>query len=78
MLDEPSLGLAPAVVTQVFDAIVAIAESGTGVCLIEQDVHQSLEVAAYAYVLENGAVTARRPANILLRSDQVRASYLGL
>jgi len=78
MLDEPSLGLAPAVVTQVFAAIVAIAKSGVAVCLVEQDVHLALEVAVYAYVLENGAVTAQGPANVLLQSDEVRTSYLGL
>lgn len=78
MLDEPSLGLAPALVTQVFEAIVAIAKSGVAVCIVEQDVHLTLEVAAYAYVLENGAVTAQGPANVLLHSDQIRTSYLGL
>jgi branched-chain amino acid transport system ATP-binding protein len=78
MLDEPSLGLAPAVVTQVFEAIVAIAKAGVAVCLVEQDVHLSLEVAEYAYVLENGAITVQGPAGELLESDQIRTSYLGL
>jgi branched-chain amino acid transport system ATP-binding protein len=78
MLDEPSLGLAPAVVTQVFDAIVAIAKTGVAVCLVEQDVHLSLEVAEYGYVLENGAIVAKGPARQLLESDQIRTSYLGL
>jgi branched-chain amino acid transport system ATP-binding protein len=78
MLDEPSLGLAPAVVTQVFDAIVAIARTGVAVCLVEQDVHLSLEVAQYAYVLENGAIVAKGPARELLKSNQIRTSYLGL
>lgn len=78
LLDEPSLGLAPAVVTQVFDAISAIAKSGIAVCLVEQDVHLSLEVAEYAYILENGRITTKRPAHELLQSDEVRTSYLGL
>jgi branched-chain amino acid transport system ATP-binding protein len=78
MLDEPSLGLALAVVTQVFDAIVAIAKTGVGVCLVEQDVHLSLEVAEYAYVLENGAIVAKGPGRQLLESDQIKSSYLGL
>ncbi len=78
LLDEPSLGLAPAVVSHVFDAIVAIAKSGVAVCLVEQDVHLSLEIADYAYVLENGAVAAKGPAPELLQSDQVRTSYFGL
>jgi branched-chain amino acid transport system ATP-binding protein len=78
LLDEPSLGLAPAVVTQLFDAIIAIARRGIAVCLVEQDVHLSLEVADYAYVLENGTITAKGPAADLLQSEQVRMSYLGL
>ncbi len=78
LLDEPSLGLAPAVVTHVFEAIVAIAKAGVAVCLVEQDVHLSLEVADYAYVLENGIIAAKGPARELLQTDQVRTSYLGL
>jgi branched-chain amino acid transport system ATP-binding protein len=78
LLDEPSLGLAPAVVTHLFEAIVAIAKGGVAVCLVEQDVHLSLEVAEYAYVLENGTIRAEGPARELLESDQVKSSYLGL
>lgn len=78
LLDEPSLGLAPVVVAQLFDAIVAIAKSGVAVCLVEQDVNLSLEIADYAYVLENGAIVLRGPARELIQSEQVRTSYLGL
>ena len=78
LLDEPSLGLAPVVVAQLFEAIVAIAKSGVAVCLVEQDVNLSLEIADYAYVLENGAIVLRGPARELIHSDQVRTSYLGL
>ena len=78
LLDEPSLGLAPVIVAQLFNAIVSIAKSGIGVCLVEQDVHLSLEVADYGYVLENGTITAKGPAGELLQSDQVRTSYLGM
>jgi branched-chain amino acid transport system ATP-binding protein len=78
LLDEPSLGLAPVVVAQLFEAIVAIAKSGVAVCLVEQDVNLSLEIAEYAYVLENGAIVLRGPARELIQSDQVRTSYLGL
>jgi branched-chain amino acid transport system ATP-binding protein len=78
LLDEPSLGLAPAVVGDVFDAVVSIARSGVAVCLVEQDVHLSLEIADYAYVLENGAIAANGPAREILESDQVKTSYLGL
>jgi branched-chain amino acid transport system ATP-binding protein len=78
LLDEPSLGLAPAVVTQLFEAIVAIAKTGIAICLVEQDVHLSLEAADYGYVLENGAIAAQGPARELLQSEQVKTSYLGL
>jgi branched-chain amino acid transport system ATP-binding protein len=78
LLDEPSLGLAPVVVSHLFEAIVAIARSGIAVCLVEQDVHLSLEVADYGYVLENGVIAAHGDASDLLQSDRVRASYLGL
>lgn len=78
LLDEPSLGLAPVVVAQLFEAIVAIAKSGVAVCLVEQDVNLSLEIADYAYVLENGSIVLRGPARELIQSDQVRTSYLGL
>jgi branched-chain amino acid transport system ATP-binding protein len=78
LLDEPSLGLAPAVVTDVFEAIVSIARSGVAVCLVEQDVHLSLEIADHAYVLENGAIATSGPARQMLESDQVKRSYLGL
>lgn len=77
LLDEPSLGLAPVVVAQLFEAIVAIAKSGVAVCLVEQDVNLSLEIADYAYVLENGAIVLKGPARELIQSDQVRTSYLG-
>ena len=78
LLDEPSLGLAPVVVAQLFEAIVAIAKNGVAVCLVEQDVNLSLEIADYAYVLENGAIVLRGPARELIQSDQVRTSCLGL
>ncbi len=78
LLDEPSLGLAPVVVARLFEAIAAIAKSGIAVCIVEQDVHLSLEVAQYGYVLENGAIVAHGPAAELLQSDRVRTSYLGL
>ena len=78
LLDEPSLGLVPAVVEHLFGAIVTIADSCIAVCLVEQDVHLSLEVARYAYVLENGVIAAKGPAPELMQSDRIRASYLGL
>lgn len=78
LLDEPSLGLAPTVIEQLFSIIVAIARSGVAVCLVEQDVQLSLEVADYAYMLENGAIVLEGPARELLSSDSIKTSYLGL
>ncbi len=78
LLDEPSLGLAPAIVEQLFETIVAIAKSGVAVCLVEQDVQLSLEVADYGYMLENGAIVLEGPARELLQSERVRTGYLGL
>ena len=78
LLDEPSLGLAPVFVAHLFEAIVAIAKGGVAVCLVEQDVHLSLQIAHYAYVLENGAIVAQGPSHELLQSDQIRSIYLGL
>ena len=78
LLDEPSLGLAPAIVEQLFQTIVAIAKSGVAVCLVEQDVQLSLEVAHYGYMLENGAIVLEGPARELLNSERVRTGYLGL
>jgi len=78
LLDEPSLGLAPAVIEQLFPTILAIARSGVAVCLVEQDVQLSLEIADYAYVFENGAIVLEGPARELLASDRVKTSYLGV
>lgn len=78
LLDEPSLGLAPVVVEHLFEAIVSIAQRGIAVCLVEQDVQLSLEVADFGYVLEDGAVVAQGPSRELLRSDRIRTIYLGL
>jgi branched-chain amino acid transport system ATP-binding protein len=78
LLDETSLGLAPVVVGQLFEAIVAIAKSGVAVCLVEQDVHLTLEIADYGYVLEHGVVTMQGRGADLLHSDRIRTIYLGL
>jgi branched-chain amino acid transport system ATP-binding protein len=78
LLDEPSLGLAPAIIEQLFQTVVAIARSGVAVCLVEQDVQLSLEVADYAYMIENGAIALEGSARELLNSERVKTSYLGL
>jgi branched-chain amino acid transport system ATP-binding protein len=78
LLDEPSLGLAPAIAERVFAAIRTIRERGTSVLLVEQDVHSTLALADQAYVLENGAIVGEGTGAALLQSPLVRESYLGL
>jgi branched-chain amino acid transport system ATP-binding protein len=77
MLDEPSLGLAPQVVEQLFETLVHINEEGVTLVLVEQNVEVALQVADRAYVIENGRVVREGPSDVLGASDAVRASYLG-
>lgn len=78
MFDEPSLGLAPIVVSQVFDVVRQIAASGTTVLIVEQNVFTTLKVANRGYVLENGQVVLADTAEALLSNDHVRRAYLGI
>ena len=78
MLDEPSLGLAPVVVEQVFESIVPINEMGTTILLVEQNVQASLEIADRAYVIETGRNVMEGSAKDLLNNDELRAAYLGI
>ena len=78
MFDEPSLGLAPAVVEFVLETIVNLNRDGLTCVLVEQNVAASLEIASQAYVLENGAVTLSGSGPALLKDDSVRKAYLGL
>ena len=78
MLDEPSLGLAPLVVTLIFDVLDDIRRRGITVLLVEQNAERALSIADHAYVLDLGAVTAHGPARDLLSDERVRAAYLGL
>ncbi len=78
MLDEPSLGLAPIVVRDVFSVIAQIRAQGVTVLLVEQNVAQALAVADRAYVLENGRVTLQGSGRDLLQHDGVRRAYLGV
>ncbi|OLF10124.1 ABC transporter ATP-binding protein [Actinophytocola xinjiangensis] len=77
LLDEPSMGLAPMLVAQIFDIVKEINERGTTVLLVEQNAHQALQLAHRAYVLETGAVVRSAAASDLLHDPQVRAAYLG-
>ncbi|MBE6831492.1 ABC transporter ATP-binding protein [Clostridium sp. KNHs216] len=77
MLDEPSMGLAPIIVKEVFNAIRMVKESGTTILLIEQNAKQALQVADYGYILEVGRITIADDADALLHSDTVQKAYLG-
>ncbi|HET9816052.1 MAG TPA: ABC transporter ATP-binding protein [Xanthobacteraceae bacterium] len=78
MFDEPSLGLAPAVVQQLLRTIRDLNREGLTCVLVEQNVAVSLKLAARAYVLENGRITLSGPGEVLLADDRVRRAYLGL
>jgi branched-chain amino acid transport system ATP-binding protein len=78
MFDEPSLGLAPAVVQQLLRTIRDLNREGLTCVLVEQNVAVSLKLAAHAYVLENGRITLSGPGEALLADDRVRRAYLGL
>jgi branched-chain amino acid transport system ATP-binding protein len=78
MFDEPSLGLAPTVVQEVFRVIERLNSEGTTIILVEQNVAVSLTLAQHAYVLENGRITLKGTGHELLQNDQVRQAYMGL
>jgi len=78
MFDEPSLGLAPALVHDVLQSIVDLNHEGITCVLVEQNVAVSLKLASHAYVLENGRVTLSGSGEALLADDRVRQAYLGL
>ena len=78
MLDEPSLGLAPLLVAELFDCIRRIHANHVTILLVEQNVHQALEIADRAYVLENGRTVRSGTAAALLADDSIREAYLGL
>ena len=77
MLDEPSLGLAPLVIKDIFAIIRQIKEAGVNVLLIEQNAKAALEISDYAYVMETGRITMAGPGKELLTDDRVKKAYLG-
>jgi branched-chain amino acid transport system ATP-binding protein len=77
LLDEPSMGLAPILVEQIFDTIVEIRKQGVPVLLVEQNAFQSLQIADYGYVIETGEVVLEGPGPELLANPQVKEAYLG-
>jgi branched-chain amino acid transport system ATP-binding protein len=78
MFDEPSLGLAPTVVQEVFHTIRTLHQKGLTILLVEQNVAVSLKISQHAYVLENGRIVMRGSGAELLADDRVRQAYLGL
>ena len=78
MFDEPSLGLAPTIVQEVFGIVERLNADGTPIVLVEQNVAVSLKMATRAYVLENGRIVLSGPGEDLLQDDRVREAYLGL
>lgn len=78
LFDEPSLGLAPAMVQRVFDVIRQLNSDGLTVLLVEQNVVESLELCSRAYVLENGEIVLSGGGRSLMEDDRVRSAYLGL
>jgi branched-chain amino acid transport system ATP-binding protein len=78
MFDEPSYGLAPRLVLEVFQVIKSLREQGITILLVEQNVRRTLEIADRAYVLENGRVVLEGGCDECLQSDHVRKAYLGL
>ena len=78
LLDELSYGLAPIIVTEVFHIVEMLRDQGITVLLVEQNVHQSLEIATRAYVLENGRIVLEGESAALLEDDYVRKAYMGM
>lgn len=77
LMDEPSMGLAPLLVDEIFDIIEKLNQAGTTILLVEQNAHKALKVADRGYVLETGRIIAEGKASELLEDDSVRMAYLG-
>ena len=77
LLDEPSLGIAPRLVADIFEAIARIAESGTTILLVEQNTRLALKYSARAYVLRTGEIAMSGPSKDLAQNEEIRAAYLG-
>jgi branched-chain amino acid transport system ATP-binding protein len=78
MLDEPSLGLAPLVVESIFEVIRRINGEGVTILVVEQNVGMALDVAHYAYILENGAIASHGPTEALKNDQRIQEAYLGI
>ena len=78
LLDEPSLGLSPLVVQDMFRAIRAVNAQGTSLLLVEQNVAMAMALAQRAYIVEEGRIVAQGPAEELMRQPEIQRAYLGL
>jgi branched-chain amino acid transport system ATP-binding protein len=78
LLDEPSLGLAPIIIRQIFDIILQVNAGGTTVFLVEQNANQALKIADRGYVMETGRITMQDSGESLLANEDVRKAYLGM
>lgn len=78
LLDEPSLGLSPMLVKNIFDIIQKINKQGVTILLVEQNVYQSLKISHRAYVLETGSVKMTATGQDILKDDHVREAFLGI
>lgn len=78
LLDEPSMGLAPLLVQEIFEVIVRLRSEGITILLVEQNAHAALSIADYGYVLETGRIVTAGAGQTLLQDDKVREAYLGM
>jgi branched-chain amino acid transport system ATP-binding protein len=78
LLDEPSIGLAPLIVREVFSAIADLRVAGTSILLVEQNARAALRVADYAYVMENGKIALEGEADVIAANPSVVEKYLGI
>lgn len=78
LLDEPSLGLAPLIVKEIFKVIKEINQKGVTILLVEQNSKAALQIADRGYVLENGKIVLTDTAEVLLNNEEIQRSYLGI
>jgi branched-chain amino acid transport system ATP-binding protein len=78
LLDEPSMGLAPLLVEEIFNAVVELRRQSMTILLVEQNAHAALAIADYAYVIETGEVVLAGSGRELLNNERVREAYLGI
>jgi branched-chain amino acid transport system ATP-binding protein len=78
ILDEPSLGLAPLIVSNIFEVIQQISQEGVTILVVEQNIYKALDVSDYAYILENGSIVSEGKSSSLLNDRRIQEAYLGI